>query len=358
MSQYVGRRYDGTLELVSSQLLREFWDLRYEPAHTRAQFVHTYSAIFELVYTASYEGAEDLTLRYQSPPPTYSNGQPIGPSFIFSLYQVPASPVLESYGHHIDNAKYGGQIWHSTLPYELLSDARVTIKLLYPIPLGLRETPILDTIVISPFDIPIAPEQQTFSPHWFTFLDIDPADAPFYRPDLFGQPPFSMKDADIPSLPVTTPELAPTLTNTQWRDLLGPARYYISTHPSGLFHSEDLLGERIPDTYESHHPDTCNNCSHVITCGYCNAPLAAPQEWTDRNHSTAFVCTTEVLQRLILTPHHATACTSSQCRTCGRFIGQVFKRASREVSPPTTLFAVRFIPFVGGIRVSDSYAAG
>ena len=353
MSQYVGRRYDGTLELVSSQALHEFRHVRDEPAHTRAHFVQTYSAIYELVYTASYEGAADLDLDYENPPLTHSNGQPIGPCFTFCLCQVPASPVLESYGHQIDNAKYGGQIWRSTLPYELLSDARVTIKLLYPIPLGLRETPILDTVVINPFDIPVAPEQQTFSPHWFTFLDINPADAPFYRPDLFGQPPFSMKDADIPSLPVTTPELAPTLTDTQWRELLGPARYYISTHPRNEFLLTTLIAPPPPGELQTHHPEDCNRCTHSLHCGICNALIAAPEEWTDRNQIASAACTEGVKHRLRLETRPDIKGTLAYCKRCGFAVGQLRDRNPESKNPPPRLFPLQLAPHKGCIRIRE-----
>lgn len=357
MSQYVGRRHDGRLELIPLKELRGVYNAVNALPRPSRTMTSTYSAIYKLIYEVSYDKAIACALAFETPPPARPNGDPVGPCFVFRVPAGMTSTVHENYGEQIDSER-GLPVWRSPLPYEVLDDVRVTVTLTYPTPLGKGEFEIVDYLAISAFDIPLAPDHKTFHAHWFARHTPNSEDGPFYRPDLFGLPAFEMMDSNISSHPVTTPEFARTLTDAQWRRLLGPARYYISTHSFPAFLLKTPLIDMKPDADETHHPDTCIDCSHVVSCGYCGTLLATPQEWTDRYTHPSFACSPDVFRRMILIPHHQVrGYSSSKCRVCKRFIGYISERFRTEKNPSRDEFPFMFKPFIGGIGFSDRSAA-
>lgn len=357
MSQYVGRHHDGTLELIPLKELRGIYNALNGLPRPSRTMTSTYSAIYKLTYDVSYDKAIDCALDFETPPPTRPNGDPVGPCFVFTVPAGMTSAVHEIYGEQIDSER-GLPVWQSSLPYEVLDDVRVTVSLAYPTPMGTREPEIVDYLAISALDIPLAPDHKTFHPHWFARHTPNPEDGPFYRPDLFGQPAFKVRDLNISLHPVTTPELAHALTDEQWRKLLGPARYYISTHSFPDFLIEKALIPRQPGANETHHPDTCIDCSHAISCGYCGTLLAAPQEWTDRNRYISYACTPDVLRRMLLIPHHQVrGYSSSKCRLCKRFIGYISKNTHTAEDLSQDQFPFTFRPCVSGIWFPDTPGA-
>lgn len=277
--QFVGRSPDGSLELLPS-------------AHPGVDHI----AVYQLQFTAHYYDVRVESLLFHDNPVKSQDGQHIGPyAYLFYHSTRKDRPI---YGDFVGEDKYAFESWYAFLPYETLSNVHVTISLLFPLPRGVK-SPQIANHRISPELIPLTEDQRTFLPEWFAGHRIDEDDLLLHD---------SVLSFDVRAIPVTTPQEAASLSHSDWKQRLGPTRWYFARYPDPSYSVGQLLTQPPEGTKFTHHPRKCcegGMCDHRIYCGYCHFLVAAPDQWSDAFSSAApmmcaFRATSGALSRLIV----------------------------------------------------------